>query len=131
MDREQVTRLFNELGTTADEVAVNLNTKGIKGIPNVGCSCPISNYLAACLHERIHATKYQLLPIDPVTKNADWRSWQIQLPDAVVQFIRNFDRGLYPEMIQQSSQADVDQAVALLEANPSAIDTDTQTNGAE
>jgi hypothetical protein len=49
--RTRVRVLLGSLGTTADDVADSLRRRGIKGVRDDGCACPIANLIRAEIPE--------------------------------------------------------------------------------
>ena len=47
--RAETTRLLHDLGGSADEVATELETAGVKGIPGSGTGCAIARYVNAVM----------------------------------------------------------------------------------
>lgn len=85
------------LGNTPDEVAANLNKFGVKGIRKKSCYCPIANYVSGLIGKEIAVNCYVILSL------TDWESVTIN-NDVVSVFVRNFDRGKYPELEEKTSK---------------------------
>jgi hypothetical protein len=45
MSKEKVIELLKELGSSSAEIAAKLYSLSIRGNANMGCSCPIANFL--------------------------------------------------------------------------------------
>jgi hypothetical protein len=79
-----------ELGNTADEIAVALIAKGMRGHRKIGTCCPIATYLGSTFDA------------PEVTENSIAigrleEPW-IHTPHHVVEFITRFDDGEWPEL---------------------------------
>ncbi len=86
------------LGNTPDEVAASLDAEGIKGLRFRAQDCPIANYLrhiypeaTTCLVGSDRAT----VKVDVYEDNSE----SVQLPEAVIHFIADFDLGKYPNLM--------------------------------
>lgn len=91
--------LLEDLGDTADEVALNLERLGITGIPQNQECCAIARYLTD------QGFTSAVVIID------EWRDglevlasgWAgVPAPDAVAEFVAAFDQGKYPALIEAS-----------------------------
>jgi hypothetical protein len=87
--KEQAIQLLNDMGTTADEVAAFLKSKGIKGRPCEATSCPVANYMVSQGGDPTGAV------YDRYNHGADY---VVETPAPVFAFIRYFDWGKYPEL---------------------------------
>ena len=88
--RRQVRDFLRRLGKTPEEVAKKLAKRGIKGRRRSHCSCPIANALTArfsrqCTMSRIAAGVPGVCLTDA--------------PQAVRDFVGDFDKGKFPELI--------------------------------
>lgn len=89
---ELVRRLLRELGDTADEVAEELYTRGHKGLRWEAGACPIFRYLEG------------KLPAPPMIGPGSvcvGPHLVIGMPEAARQFVRRFDDGLYPHLLER------------------------------
>lgn len=97
MEIEQATIMFDQLGATADEVAVSLTTLGIKGVRNsVRFLNPIVRYAQTQFsktHELDVMKGNKLRIVLP-----DGTEQEEPLPKAVLNFLAAFNRGAYPEL---------------------------------
>ena len=112
-----VTEAFVALGLDPDDVAEVLMEEGIRGIPGSDCNCPIAHYLKQSItgcasvgvflddalgreseaHARLEALEHlDLAPGDDGVLHVD-------LPAAVIVFIRRFDARKYPELIEETA----------------------------
>jgi len=114
-----VTDAFIALGLDPDDVAEVLTEEGIRGIPGSDCNCPIAHYLEQSIvgcasvgvflddalgrereaHARLEALEHLALAAD------DDGVLHVDLTAAVIVFIRRFDAGKYPELIEENSHA--------------------------
>jgi hypothetical protein len=89
--------MLEELGSTADEVAAALRTRGIKGVRNtVRFLNPIVRYA--------HTRQVEVYGIDLIQGDrlriifANGQVQEVAVPEPVQHFLDNFHRGLYPDL---------------------------------
>lgn len=80
---------LEDLGDTADEVAVTLARYGVTGLRGKVRECPIARW----------ATNLYGEPVSVGCESMSAITWEVSLPEAVVDFVRRFDDGLYPELL--------------------------------
>jgi hypothetical protein len=92
--RSQTGQLLKDLGSTADTVAGNLETAGVKGVPGSGTGCAVARYLNAVM-----ASDPRLGPISVNNEAVTifGRHWWtppvvVPVPPPVRGFIVRFDR---------------------------------------
>lgn len=96
------------LGTTPHAVATNLIGMGVTGKVNEPLCCPVANYLrasvegarAACLGKDERSDLFAEVDREP-----DDESVSIPAPAAVAGFIAQFDARLFPDLIEEDSDA--------------------------
>lgn len=96
MKASTLKRKLQALGKTPDEVADSLRAKGIVGRQiSAGC-CPVANYLKSSTRESCEPSvcAYFVDLLDGVTP-----ATRVVPGPAVANFIRNFDRDKYPDLI--------------------------------
>lgn len=95
--------LLEGLGSTADDVASALAHSGVHGIPLDGSSCVLSRYVYAVIGGD-RSVRSVLVGSDGVriTARGPMRRILVPLPPAVQQFVAEFDRGTYVELIDGS-----------------------------
>jgi hypothetical protein len=81
---------------TADEVAELLMLAGKKGHQSLALSCPMANYLSDVLGSECSVGPWRAhnMLVDGDDRWAD-------LPDGVSYFVDRFDRGHYPDLIEE------------------------------
>lgn len=90
MTSDHVREALKWLGPTAADVAANLQRRRIKGIPREGYACPLHRYLESLGMES---------PFHVTNENVHGSFvCPIKLPRACQAFVRQFDRGKYPEL---------------------------------
>jgi hypothetical protein len=89
--------MFDQLGTTPDQVAESLRTRGIRGVRNTARFLnPIVRFAHTCA---INAYSIDLIQADRLRiVFADGRTDELPVPEPVLQFLDNFHRGLYPDL---------------------------------
>jgi hypothetical protein len=99
--RRSIRQLTQSLGSSPDAVAANLVALHAHGIPSNSSECAIARYLRAIVgtdmavadlavsDRRVHVSRAQRhLPMT------------VRLPTAITKFIRAFDGGGYPELVE-------------------------------
>jgi len=87
---------LSALGTDPKSVYHTLKNLGIRGIPTNPCHCPIAHYLTQCGFVNV-VVSGQL-----VIHTCEGDKWE-PLSMAVIQFINNFDDGMYPDLLEQTT----------------------------
>lgn len=93
----EVAKLLQELGTSADEVALALKLTGIQGVRNtVRLLNPIVRYVE---HQVPDVWNLNVMTGASLSMNfRDGGKADVALPEAVGQFLAAFNRGAYPEL---------------------------------
>ena len=89
---EKIFEAVDGLGTTADEIAANLEREGIKGTPAMHDRCPISAYITKHWPQAKPSTGYRALVLHGDTSSVH------RMPPQHGEFITRFDRGAYPHL---------------------------------
>lgn len=92
LEKVELGVLLTKLGRTEAEVAARLRRGNFTGFPKAAHSCPIANYLRVVGDYRTVTVSKNLVIVGVRQVSAD-------TPEVVEQFITNFDRGKYPELI--------------------------------
>jgi hypothetical protein len=79
-------------GMTADEIAVFLKKKDVKGSPMLRCHCPIAKYL-----KRRTGRVHEVTGVGCV-REFKKRARYVKASSGVRDFVRQFDRGRYPDL---------------------------------
>jgi hypothetical protein len=90
MTEQQALDLLNGMGQTADEVAAFLKEKGITGRVALALHCPVAAYLSSQGGDIGGAVYTQYASQNVLVK----------VPEPVFAFIRAFDAGKYPELVE-------------------------------
>lgn len=99
--REQARKALRSLapaGATADEVAVALTKRGIKGSRQLGFACPVAHLIRGDLDQKL----FVMVNRATVEIALSWESKEsvmLRLPAGVAAFIAGFDKGEYPTLI--------------------------------
>jgi hypothetical protein len=101
--RRAVKSLMDSLGPSPSEVASSLADAQVVGVPRHPTSCPIARYLSAVV-----GSEPSVLSIWVYGSSARldcggrFRVVRIRLPEPVSTFIRAFDSGCYPRLIDRT-----------------------------
>jgi hypothetical protein len=98
MNKEQALELLQGLGETAEEVAANLQVKGIRGDVMNAKTCPVSQWLKANGADRVATSTYSIYLHNPQVGNGLFNDSHVNTPKAVEEFIRMFDAGKFPAL---------------------------------
>lgn len=97
---QRITDLLAGLGDTPDAVAARLGEMGIRGVVKEPELCPI----AMVVRTVDGADEVGYLNVCNSAMTLDDTAWEvpepIELPPAVKAFVRAFDGGLYPDLIE-------------------------------
>lgn len=105
---EGVTEALRTLDADSWEIADLLRTAGVKGTPMHECRCA----LAVHIRQLIPAAQHVYVEAENVRVEGDMTDefgfdWPVvltsPLPDGAQDFIGDFDRGAYPELIEEES----------------------------
>lgn len=97
MTTDLITRLHAELvalGDTADAIADRLRAKGIKGLQQDDYRCPIAHLIRTLGVEEVAVCENAIQFLDN-----DCYGVEIATPEAIEQFIQNFDGGMYLDLV--------------------------------
>jgi hypothetical protein len=82
------------LPTTADDIAAHLHAKGIQGVPEDSCNCPITNHLTGLGFDWVSVTQTR------VQGRSDTRGLDdVRTPWWIAEFVERFDNGEWPELV--------------------------------
>lgn len=81
---------------TPDDIACMLDTLGCRGVPKEPDQCPVAKYLE---DPRIRLLGVFQSAITGRCRNSNQFIY-IKTPDSIAKFIRRFDKGYYPDLIQ-------------------------------
>lgn len=112
---ENELKIFDPM-TTADQVARYLQEKGAKGKLADGCGCPLAKYLrqaapdcSVAIDE--HQAKYEcVIWIETIDSES---RYCIRLNKVLTDFVRSFDVGLYPFLVEDSPEQQMQLAIPM------------------
>jgi hypothetical protein len=103
--QDPVTGLLATLadGRDADGIAAFLQVRGIRGLRSMQASCPIAHYLGP-------APGLELVYVSWAETECGFGSVRLRIknPPQVREFISNFDRGRYPELVPTIEQLEAE-----------------------
>lgn len=94
---------LESLGSTADEVAQTLSSRGITGRRNSGCDCPVARFLQAEVPETARLWWFSGYWVDgeyiqlPLSMS-ELPETRVDVPQPVYEFVLRFDSGDYPDL---------------------------------
>jgi hypothetical protein len=93
-----VAKLLADLGDTADAIADRLRALGIKGRARQACHCPVANYIERqSAYTGASVSRDLVLAVDP---DLNYEALEVPTPDAVAEFVRRFDDGVYLDLVE-------------------------------
>jgi len=104
-----VTEALRTLDVESWEIAEKLDAAGIKGVPQDECRCALAAYIHRLIpaaevvyveseHARVEGRTGDECGFDPYTV-----ALSALLPDGAQDFVQEFDKGEYPNLIEESS----------------------------
>lgn len=96
---EKIRLTLESLGTSSEEVAATLAGRGISGQRDTGGSCPLARLIQQDIPETAGyfvAAGYWVQETYVETPGED-----VDLPPGAVQFVADFDAGLYPHLDEE------------------------------
>ncbi len=98
--RRSIRELGNSLGPTPAAVAASLEALNVRGSPHKPTDCAIARYLRALIGTESSVTGISVSNYSIHVSCTDRRlPITIRLPKPVGEFVRAFDNGCYPELI--------------------------------
>lgn len=100
--RRAVRGCLADLGDSPQVVATRLHGYGVTGLPGRADDCPMARYLRALIGSersvgRIGVLEQRLR----VTRRGLHLPFSVALPPAIRSFVRSFDEGRYPELVDR------------------------------
>jgi hypothetical protein len=90
-------KVLEQMGTTADEVAASLRAKGVQGVRNaVRVLNPIVRHIQIAL--RIDNLDADVMTGTTLRIQGGIKKQEVKLPQAVKDFMDAFNRGAYPDL---------------------------------
>jgi hypothetical protein len=104
MTEGELRALLESLGGCPADVAATLRAGGVLGLPRVPHACPVANLVGARtgLRCEVRQSSCFLYPLEGDRMQVDCLVCAF-LPRAVRDFYHRFDRGDFPELIQQEN----------------------------
>jgi hypothetical protein len=101
--RRQVECLLTDLGEAPGEIADSLNRAGARGEPQHHSRCVLASYLSAVVGSDPGIASIEVgVRRVRITRSDGWRRRvTIAAPAQIVEFIRGFDLGLYPQLLDR------------------------------
>ena len=83
------------LPDTADDIAARLTAKGIRGVREASCNCPITNHLTGLGFHTVSVTLSRVI----ATRPGDRHPSDVRMPWWIAEFVHRFDSGEWPELV--------------------------------
>jgi hypothetical protein len=97
----EIESFLGGLGENADDVAASLRKQGVQGQPQDKAQCAIARYLGAVVGAERRVRNISVGTSELSVSGPHWWSAKlvIEVPPAIQQFIRAFDRYQYPDLV--------------------------------
>jgi hypothetical protein len=97
----EIESFLSDLGANADDVAASLRDHGVQGQPQDKAQCAIARYLGAVVGTETRVRNISVGTSELSVSGPHWWSAKlvIEVPAAIQQFIRAFDRYQYPDLV--------------------------------
>ena len=97
----EIESFLSNLGGNADAVATSLRNEGVRGQPQDKAQCAIARYLGAVVGADKRVRNISVGTSELSVSGPHWWSAKlvIEVPPAIQQFIRGFDRYQYPDLV--------------------------------
>lgn len=94
--REQLATALDKL-VSSGSVADFLRHEGITGVPTAGRRCPIARWLSGVLGREVSVSPQAVYV---AVRDSDGKQLEVEMPIAARAFVREFDRGQHPDLIE-------------------------------
>lgn len=99
--RQATKELVEELGGTPDEVSKSLSSYGVRGRPRDSARCAVARYLCTVINAEPTVTEVLVTERElRLVRSGARAAVRVRLPKATVDFIRAFDAGVYPQLME-------------------------------
>lgn len=95
--KERIERMLAGLGDSGFRVAEALEARGVTGFREDCNSCPVANLLKSEVPALVDAAQEDFGVNDEYVRLPD--GGRVDLPDAVAEFVHDFDNGRYLELV--------------------------------
>jgi hypothetical protein len=97
----EIESFLSDLGDNAENVAMSLRNQGVRGQPQDKAQCAIARYLDAVVGADRRVRNISVGTSELSVSGPHWWSAKlvIEVPSAIQQFIRGFDRYQYPDLV--------------------------------
>ena len=99
--RHNIHQHVQSLGDTPEAVAGHLVAHGVSGLPGRAGDCAVARYLQAVIGSETTVKRVMVMERTIRVRRTGWRlPLVVRLPGAVTSFVRSFDAGRFPDLIQ-------------------------------
>jgi hypothetical protein len=100
-----ISQLLTGLGSTPDEVASSLASEGVRGLPRDVKECAVARYVNAIISADKRVGRIVVGTTGLSLRGPHWwsSSTVMEMPVAIQQFVRAFDRDRYPFLLSADS----------------------------
>jgi len=97
-EKEAVAKALQSLGDSSEKVGRTLWNLAYRGVPCDGYQCPVARYIKGVTGIQVHVTTQSVMKF---VDNDEYPTWELSLPKAVAEFIREFDDELWFGLIDE------------------------------
>lgn len=99
--RHSIHQHIRSLGDTPADVARHLEDHGVSGLPGRAGDCAVARYLQVVIGSETTVKQVVVMERTVRVRRTGWRpTLVLRLPRAITAFVRSFDAGQYPTLIQ-------------------------------
>lgn len=97
MTEAELLKAIDELGPDAHAIATSLRDRGIRGRRRESCDCPLARFLSGLAGQSISVDGEAFRIFDGSNRHP-----RVLLTDVAGTFVREFDEGRYPYLVDRS-----------------------------
>jgi hypothetical protein len=107
--RQALEAFVGSLGSSPGAIATTLASLEVRGTPKSASGCAIARYLQVTIGSEPTVTKVAVFNRSiQVSRSGRRLNLTINAPDAITRFIRAFDSGSYPQLLDQPDPVSVE-----------------------
>ena len=107
--RQTVEAFVGSLGSSPGAIATTLASLEVRGTPKSASGCAIARYLQVMIGSEPTVTKVAVFNRNiQVSRSGRRLNLTISAPDPIARFIRAFDSGCYPQLVDQTAPVAVE-----------------------
>jgi hypothetical protein len=107
--RQAVEAFVGSLGSSPGAIATTLASLDVRGTPKSASGCAIARYLQVMIGSEPTVTKVAVFNRNiQISRSGRRLNLTISAPDTITRFIKAFDSGCYPQLLEQAATVAVE-----------------------